>query len=135
MSVKVAIIGSGNIGTDVMIKVLRTSDHLEMGALVGIDPQSDGLERAKRMGVPVTAEGVEGLVKMPGFVDIAIVFDATSAAAHAHHDAVLRTHSNQIIDLTPGAIGPFVVPPVNRDQLTNVPNVNMVTCGGQATVP
>jgi acetaldehyde dehydrogenase len=135
MSVKVAIIGSGNIGTDLMIKVLRTSEHLEMGALVGIDPQSDGLARARRMGVPVTADGVEGLVRMPGFVDIAIVFDATSAAAHAHHDAVLRAHAKQIVDLTPAAIGPFVVPPVNLDQLADAPNVNMVTCGGQATVP
>lgn len=135
MSVRVAIIGSGNIGTDLMIKVLRTSEHLEMAALVGIDPQSDGLDRGRRMGVPVTADGIDGLVTMPGFTDIAIVFDATSAASHARHDAVLRSHSKQIVDLTPAAIGPYVVPPVNLDQLTDVPNVNMVTCGGQATIP
>ena len=93
MSVKVAIIGSGNIGTDLMMKVLRTSTQLEMGAFVGIDPDSDGLARARRLGVPVTSDGIDGLVQMPGFDDIAIVFDATSAGAHARHNAVLRSHS------------------------------------------
>ncbi|MEO5741155.1 MAG: acetaldehyde dehydrogenase (acetylating), partial [Vicinamibacterales bacterium] len=135
MSVRVAIIGSGNIGTDLMMKVLRTSTKLEMGALVGIDPGSDGLARARRLGVPVTAEGVDGLVQMPGFDDIAIVFDATSAGAHAHHNAVLRSHSRQIVDLTPAAIGPYLVPAVNFDALADQPNVNLVTCGGQATIP
>jgi acetaldehyde dehydrogenase len=135
MGVKVAIIGTGNIGTDLMIKVLRTSTHLEMGAFVGIDPASDGLGRANRLGVPTTSDGVEGLIRMPEFDDIAIVFDATSAAAHLHHDAVLRAHSKQIIDLTPAALGPYVVPPVNLEQLTDAPNLNMVTCGGQATIP
>ena len=135
MSVKVAIIGSGNIGTDLMIKVLRTSTHLEMGAFVGIDPESDGLARARRMGVPVTADGINGLVQMPGFDEIAIVFDATSAASHARHDSVLRSYSKQIVDMTPAAIGPYVVPAVNLDQLTEARNVNMVTCGGQATIP
>ena len=103
MSVKVAIIGSGNIGTDLMIKVLRTSGQLEMAALVGIDPASDGLARARRLGIPTTSDGVEGLVQMPGFDDIAIVFDATSAGAHARHNAVLRAHSKHIVDLTPAA--------------------------------
>jgi acetaldehyde dehydrogenase len=135
MAVKVAIIGSGNIGTDLMIKVLRTSTELEMGALVGIDPESDGLARARRFGVPVTAEGLDGLVQMPGFDEIAIVFDATSAGSHARHDAVLRRHGKQIIDLTPAAIGPYVVPAVNFNHIADAPNVNMVTCGGQATVP
>jgi acetaldehyde dehydrogenase len=135
MAVKVAIIGTGNIGTDLMIKVLRTSEHLEMGAFVGIDPRSDGLERARRLGVPMTAEGVDGLVAMPGFADIAIVFDATSAASHPRHDSILRSHAKQIVDLTPAAIGPYVVPPVNLAHLTDAPNVNMVTCGGQATIP
>jgi len=135
MSVKVAIIGSGNIGTDLMMKVVRTSAHLEMGAFVGIDAQSDGLARARRMGVPVTADGIEGLVQMPGFDDIAIVFDATSAASHARHDAVLRAHAKQIVDLTPAAIGPYVVPAVNLEALSEAPNLNMVTCGGQATIP
>jgi acetaldehyde dehydrogenase len=132
---KVAIIGSGNIGTDLMIKVMRLSNQLEMGAFVGIDPESDGLERAARMGVPVTAKGIDGLVAMPGFADIAIVFDATSAGAHQHHNAVLQAHGKRVIDLTPAAIGPYVVPPVNGDAHLDAPNVNMVTCGGQATIP
>src|SRR5205823_4114936 len=132
---RVAIIGSGNIGTDLMIKVLRTSRVLEMGAMAGIDPSSDGLALAARMGVPTTAEGIDGLVRMPGFGDIAIVFDATSAGAHARHDAVLRSHSKQIVDLTPAAIGPYMVPVVNFHELSDAPNVNMVSCGGQATIP
>jgi len=135
MSVKVAIIGSGNIGTDLMMKVLRTSSRLEMGALAGIDPASDGLARARRLGVPVTSGGIDGLVQMPGFDDIAIVFDATSAASHPRHHSVLRSHSKQIVDLTPAAIGPYVVPAVNLDRLAEAPNLNMVTCGGQATIP
>jgi len=132
---KVAIIGSGNIGTDLMIKVMRLSSVLEMGALVGIDPNSDGLARAQRMGVPVTAEGIDGLVKMPGFADIRIVFDATSAGAHRRNNEVLQAHGKRVIDLTPAAIGPYVVPPVNGDACLDAVNVNMVTCGGQATIP
>ena len=131
----VAIIGSGNIGTDLMIKVMRTSAHLEMGALVGIDPQSDGLDRAQRLGVPVTHEGIEGLLKMPNFGEIKIAFDATSAGAHAKHDRLLRECGVQVIDLTPAAIGPYVVPVVNLDEHLGAPNLNMVTCGGQATIP
>ncbi len=135
MKTKVAIIGSGNIGTDLMIKILRTSDILEMAALVGIDPNSDGLARAKKMGVAVTDKGIDGLVAMPEFKDIEILFDATSAKAHAHHDKVAREHGKQIIDLTPAAIGPYVVPVVNLDQHLDEPNINMVSCGGQATIP
>lgn len=132
---KVAIIGSGNIGTDLMIKVLRLSKILEMGAMVGIDPDSPGLARAARMGVPATPRGVEGLVAMPEFSSIEIVFDATSAGAHKHHDAVLRQHGKTVIDLTPAALGPYVIPCVNGTAHLDAPNVNMVTCGGQATVP
>ena len=132
---RVAVIGSGNIGTDLMIKVLRTSEILEMGAMVGIDPASDGLARAGRLGVPTTHEGVEGLVRMPGFDDIAIVFDATSAGAHKHNAAVLSPLGKRLIDLTPAAIGPYVVPVVNLEAHLDARNVNMVTCGGQATVP
>ena len=132
---KVAIIGSGNIGTDLMIKVMRLSNLLEMGALAGIDPNSDGLKRAERMGVPITSDGVDGLIAMPHFDKIEVVFDATSASAHARHDALLRAHGKQVIDLTPAAIGPYTIPPVNAEANLDAPNVNMVTCGGQATIP
>ncbi|MVU80667.1 acetaldehyde dehydrogenase (acetylating) [Nocardia sp. ET3-3] len=132
---KVAVIGSGNIGTDLMIKVLRHSDTLDMAAMVGIDPASDGLARADRMGVPTTAKGVEGLIAMPHFDEIEIVFDATSAGAHRANAAALEPYGKRLIDLTPAAIGPFVVPAVNIDQHLDAPNVNMVTCGGQATIP
>ncbi|AGW90794.1 MULTISPECIES: acetaldehyde dehydrogenase (acetylating) [Cupriavidus] len=132
---KVAIIGSGNIGTDLMIKVMRHGRHLEMGAMVGIDPASDGLARAARLGVPTTAGGIEGLLAMEGFGDIRIAFDATSAGAHAHHNQLLQQHGVRVIDLTPAAIGPYVVPVVNLDQHLEASNINMVTCGGQATIP
>ena len=132
---KVAIIGSGNIGTDLMIKVLRHSARLEMAAMVGIDPASDGLMRAARMGVPVTSEGVDGLIAMPDFDDIAIVFDATSARAHVANAAALTPHGKRLIDLTPAAIGPYTVPAVNLEQHLDAGNLNMVTCGGQATIP
>ncbi|MBB4799271.1 acetaldehyde dehydrogenase [Brevundimonas bullata] len=132
---KVAIIGSGNIGTDLMIKIMRLSDTLEMAAFVGIDPESDGLKRAERLGVPVTAEGLDGLIALPGFADIAIVFDATSAGAHRRHSEALTAHGKRVIDLTPAAIGPYVIPPVNGEAHLDAPNVNMVTCGGQATIP
>jgi acetaldehyde dehydrogenase len=132
---KVAVIGSGNIGTDLMIKVLRLSETLEMAAMVGIDPDSDGLDRAARLGVPTTAHGVQGLIEMPGFADIDIVFDATSAKAHHANAAALEPFGKRLVDLTPAAKGPYVVPPVNLDQHLDTPNLNMVTCGGQATIP
>ncbi|EOG4615697.1 acetaldehyde dehydrogenase (acetylating) [Pseudomonas aeruginosa] len=134
---KVAIIGSGNIGTDLMIKILRNAQHLEMAAMVGIDPVSDGLYRASRMGVAITHEGVEGLTRLPIFEQIDFVFDATSAGAHVKNDAFLRHHKPglRVIDLTPAAIGPYCVPVVNLEQHLQARNVNMVTCGGQATIP
>jgi acetaldehyde dehydrogenase len=135
MRTKVAVIGSGNIGTDLMIKVLRLSEHLEMGAMVGIDPASDGLARAARMGVPTTAGGVEGLIAMDGFDEIAIVFDATSAKAHVANAAALTPYGIKMIDLTPAAIGPMTIPAVNLSEHLGADNVNMVTCGGQATIP
>ena len=119
---KVAVIGSGNIGTDLMIKVLRVSQHLEMGAMVGIDPESDGLARAARLGVPTTAEGVDGLMAMDGFDEIEIVFDATSAKAHvAERREAAGAHGKRLVDLTPAAIGPFVVPAVNLDDHLDAP--------------
>ncbi len=137
MTLKVAIIGPGNIGTDLMIKVMRNGRHLEMGALVGIDPASDGLARAARLGVPTIATGVEGLIASDVFADIDIVFDATSASAHVRNDALLRQArpSIRVIDLTPAAIGPYCVPTVNLEANLAALNVNMVTCGGQATIP
>ncbi|HBW63398.1 acetaldehyde dehydrogenase (acetylating) [Comamonas kerstersii] len=134
---KAAIIGSGNIGTDLMIKILRHGQHIDMSVMVGIDPNSDGLARAARMGVATTHEGVEGLVNMPEFQDIDFVFDATSASAHVKNDAFLRSKKPGIrmIDLTPAAIGPYCIPVVNGEQYLDALNVNMVTCGGQATIP
>ncbi len=134
---KAAIIGPGNIGTDLMIKILRNAKHLEMGAMVGIDPSSDGLARAQRMGVATTHEGVAGLIEMAEFADIDFVFDATSASAHVLNDALLRQAKPgiRLIDLTPAAIGPYCVPVVNLEAHLGKLNVNMVTCGGQATIP
>ena len=120
-----------------MIKILRNAQHIEMGAMVGIDASSDGLARAARMGVATTHEGVDGLVKMPEFADIDFIFDATSAGAHMHNEVFLRGHKPtlRIIDLTPAAIGPYCVPVVNLEHNLHETNVNMVTCGGQATIP
>jgi acetaldehyde dehydrogenase len=132
---RVAIIGSGNIGTDLMIKVIRTAKHLEMGVMVGIDPASDGLARAARLGCATTHEGVDGLIAHPDFAQIGIVFDATSAKAHLANAAALGPYGKRLIDLTPAAIGPYVIPAVNVDDHLDAPNVNMVTCGGQATIP
>lgn len=137
MTVKtaVAIVGSGNIGTDLMIKIIRNSDNLRVAVMVGIDPESDGLARARRLGVATTHEGVAGLIRMPEFADVEIVLDATSAGAHIANAALLEPYEVRLIDLTPAAIGPFVIPPVNLDAHLDAPNINMVTCGGQATIP
>jgi len=132
---KVAIIGSGNIGSDLMIKIMRGGKGVEMAAMVGIDPESDGLRRAKALGVATTHEGIDGLVRMPEWADIEIVFDAPSAAAHARHHEVVTAAGKRIIDLTPAAIGPYVAPVVNGAEHLDQPNVNMITCGGQATIP
>jgi acetaldehyde dehydrogenase len=131
----VAIVGSGNIGSDLMIKILRGDGPLTVGAMVSIDAASDGLARAARMGVPTTADGVDGLLAMPNFADIRLVFDATSAGAHRANWARLRETGVRMLDLTPASIGPFCVPVVNLDEHLDAPNLNMVTCGGQATVP
>ena len=135
MKVPVGIIGSGNIGTDLMIKVLEHSKRLELVAMVGIDAASDGLARAQAMGVPTTALGLEGFTRMPEYERVRIVFDATSAGAHLKHSMVLDKAGKLIIDLTPAAIGPYVVPVVNLEEHADAQNFNMVTCGGQATIP
>ena len=135
MKTKVAILGSGNIGTDLMIKVLRSSQVLEVGALVGIDPESDGLARARRMGVPALAGGIDDLVRSPGFDEIRIIFDATSAKAHGRHSQVAREGGKQMVDLTPAAAGPSVVPVVNMGANFDAHDLSMVSCGGQATIP
>ena len=132
---KVAIIGSGNIGTDLMIKIMRLSNVLEMGAMVGIDPNSDGLARAKRLGIATTHEGIDGLLAMPEFADIEIVFDATRAGAHRRNSKLVLGAGKRMVDLTPAALGPYTIPSVNGDANLDAPNVNMVTCGGQATIP
>lgn len=131
----VAIIGSGNIGTDLMIKILRSNGPLKVAAMIGIDPESDGLARAKRLGVPTSSDGIDGLLATPHFDDIRLVFDATSVGAHARHWSMLRDKGVRVLDLTPAAIGPFCVPVVNLEDHIDAPNLNMVTCGGQATVP
>ena len=133
--IKAAIIGSGNIGTDLMIKIMRYSELLGIVAFVGIDPESDGLKRAERLGVATTADGIDGLQKLAVWPEIGVVFDATSAGAHKKHSAVVTGAGKVMIDLTPAAIGPYVIPVVNGDDHLGVNNVNMVTCGGQATIP
>jgi acetaldehyde dehydrogenase len=133
--VKAAIIGSGNIGTDLTIKMIKYPQNMELVAVVGIDPASEGLAMARAHGIATTSDGIEGLKKLPCYPEIGIAFDATSAYAHAGHDAALRADGIQIVDLTPAAIGPFTVPTVNMDAHLDQPNVNMVTCGGQATIP
>jgi acetaldehyde dehydrogenase len=132
---RAAILGSGNIGTDLMVKLMRTSEVLQPLVLVGIEAGSEGLERARRLGVETTHEGIEGLLRHPRFDDIDVVFDATSAKAHVHHARLLAERGKRVVDLTPAALGPYVVPVVNLEAHRAAQNVNMVTCGGQATIP
>lgn len=131
-----ALIGPGNIGTDLLAKLQR-SPYLNPVWMVGIDPESDGLKRAREMGIKTTAEGVDGLLPFVKEDNVQIAFDATSAYVHAENSAKLNALGVLMIDLTPAAIGPFCVPPVNLSQHvgSGEMNVNMVTCGGQATIP
>ena len=128
----VAILGSGNIGTDLMLKIMASDGPLIVAAMVGVDP--DGLACTRRMGVPVY-DGVEGLLSMPDFASIRLAFDATSAGPHRANWAALRDSGIRMLDLTPASVGPFCVPAVNLDDHIDAPNLNMVSCGGQATVP
>lgn len=130
--IKVAILGTGNIGSDLMFKILKNPGRLELALLAGIDPASDGLARAKSLGVAVSHEGLDAILRAP---DIRIVFDATSAKAHMRHAPALAAAGKIAIDLTPAARGPAVVPPANLRAHLGAANVNLITCGGQATIP
>jgi acetaldehyde dehydrogenase len=130
--VRVAIIGTGNIGTDLMIKVER-SPLLELVGMAGIDPGSEGLRKARERGHTVTAGGLAALLELVAEIDLA--FDATSAGAHAEHARLLAARGIRSVDLTPAALGPAVVPPVNLDQHRDAAEVNLITCGAQATIP
>jgi acetaldehyde dehydrogenase (acetylating) len=130
--VKVAVLGSGNIGTDLMLK-LRRSELLELTTVIGIDPESDGLRMAREFGFETIDTGIKGFLERPELADI--VFDATSAKAHIRHAKLLRDAGKQVLDLTPAAVGPFVVPTVNLNEHLDAENINLITCGGQATIP
>ena len=130
--VKVAILGSGNIGSDLMFKILREPGHMELALLTGIEPQSEGLARARSLGINASHDGIQPILDDP---EIKIVFDATSAFAHVRHAKMLREANRIAIDLTPAARGPYVIPPVNLGAHMDEANVNLITCGGQATIP
>lgn len=130
--IKAAILGSGNIGTDLMYKILKNEGNMELALLAGIDPESDGLARARAKGIRTSHHGINAILEDP---EIKIVFDATSAKAHKQNAVALREKGKLAVDMTPAAIGPFVVPTVNLHEHIEAMNVNLISCGGQATTP
>jgi acetaldehyde dehydrogenase len=130
--VKVAIVGSGNIGADLMYKILKEPGHMELAVVSGIEPESEGLKRARDEGIGTTHEGIQPVLDDP---EIKIVFDATSAKAHVKHAEMLKEAGKIAVDLTPAAQGPYVVPTANLTEHLDEGNVNLMTCGAQATVP
>lgn len=135
MKIGCAIIGSGNIGTDLMYKLKQRSETLAPLIVVGIDEASDGLAKARAEGIETTHEGIVGMYKSSVMPDVKLVFDATSAKAHISHAKLLQESGHPVVDLTPAAVGPYVVPVANLNDGAALANVNMVTCGGQATIP
>lgn len=129
---KAAILGSGNIGTDLMYKIIKNNGNLELVLMAGIVPESEGLIRARNLGIRASHEGINSILEDP---EIKIVFDATSAKAHIQNAEALRAAGKMVVDLTPAAVGPYLVPPVNLDEHIEAKNVNMVSCAGQATTP
>jgi len=129
--VPVAIIGPGNIGTDLLYKIQKRSKHMKVKLMIGIDPSSEGLKRAESLGVEASSAGVNALRER----GIEIAFDATSASGHLENAPVLKEEGVVAIDLTPAAIGPYVCPVVNLDEHLDKKNINLITCGGQATIP
>jgi acetaldehyde dehydrogenase len=130
--VKVAIVGSGNIGTDLLYKLLEEPGHMELAMVAGIEPESEGLKRAREEGIEATAEGIQPVLDDP---EIKIVFEATSAKAHMENGPMYKEAGKIAIDLTPAALGPYVVPTANLTEHLDEDNVNLMTCGAQATVP